>query len=132
MKTRDDIEQCVKAGVHECLKRGLTSVHSNEPTGSWAVYRDLANAGQLPIRVFFAGYFNERDPSNFPRACERHGDMLYSDRVKLFVDGALGVQTAALSIPYKGKDTRGALIHTRVRCNNCSATIIIIARKDCS
>ena len=114
-KSYEDIEQNIKTGLQECLRRGLTSVHSNEPTQAWIIYKNLALSNQLPIRVFFAGYFHGRDVNNFPRAREKHGDKLYCDRTKLFVDGALGVRTAALSVPYKCSCTKGMLIHTRVK-----------------
>lgn len=55
---------------------------------------------QLLIRVFMAAYFDERHSKNFPTPEEKCGNLLSCDRIKLFVDGALGIHTAALSLPY--------------------------------
>ena len=91
------------------MANGCTSIHPNEPD-NWDILTSLAQKGELPIRVFYCAYYKNRDLPHFPRAGERHGDMLSCDRVKIIADGTLGGSTAALSKPYLGTSNTGVLI----------------------
>ena len=101
--------------IRHCLKNGVTSVHALEDNHTWDILCDLADQGQLPIRVFYVLFWENRKRHNIPEAGQYKGKLLSCDRVKLFSDGALGACTAALSFPYKGSDNnKGLLLHTQV------------------
>jgi len=103
----------IETALQFCLEQGVTSVHSNE-VGAWKEYCSLAASGKLPIRTFYVPFYANRHKGDFPDyAGVRYDSMLSCDRVKLFTDGALGLQTAALSQPYLGTDNKGLLIYTQ-------------------
>ena len=69
---------------------------------------------QQHVSPFISGH----KEGNFPeKAGARRGEMLSCDRVKMFTDGALGSDTAALSLPYvcSHNDNKGVLIHSQVK-----------------
>eukprot|EP01083_Nonionella_stella_P122447 368389_1 len=86
-------------GLRECRKVGLTAVQTNDAF-AWKIYKELADEGKLPCRVFLTIPFCEMGAKGSPKANEKYGNMLSCHRVKLFVDGALGASTAALTRPY--------------------------------
>ena len=104
----------IKAGLNFCLRQGVTSVHTNEP-GMWREYSALSDSNELPVRVFLAGYYTNRNDGNFPEGPQVKSELLSCDRVKLFSDGSLGGFTAALSQPYIGKEgNKGLLLYSQV------------------
>jgi predicted amidohydrolase YtcJ len=103
----------IKKGLQMCLQYGLTSVHTNDE-GSIAIYSDLTAADDLPIRVFLTPSHSEwsSDPSIRPlraaglekgapetAAVSKSDTRLTIQRLKIFSDGSLGAETAALRIP---------------------------------
>lgn len=116
----------IQKGLNEAVALGLTAVQTND-SYSWPIYKKLASAGKLPLRVFLTPVFDEIDEkrSNYqkdsiPKPGEVWSPLLSSHRIKLFADGALGSETAALSKPYFHKENKGmkkcnhkgVLIHT--------------------
>ena len=95
----------VRKGVEHFLDMGLTFVQTNDE-GCWQTYRQLVDDGALPLRVALTIMHKEmvEDGSaanaDQPRPGQQHGPLLSCHRVKLFADGALGGETAALSQPY--------------------------------
>lgn len=106
-ETEAETRKYITAGLQFCLQNGLTCVQPND-TRTWHVYKQLYDAGELPIRVFLTINQDEIydteaiSKGTVPKAGELYGsdDMLSCHRVKLFADGALGPHTAALSKPY--------------------------------
>lgn len=98
----------IKKGLAECLKTGLTAVHTNDAK-AWKYYAELEEAGELPIRVFLTVPYDELGEEETPAANQQQG-MLRCQRVKLFADGSLGAETAALREPYSGTQNYGILI----------------------
>ncbi|WP_019120660.1 amidohydrolase [Brevibacillus massiliensis] len=106
-RTYDEIKQALGQAMGLAVKRGLTSVHTNDPhylgglDQTYKMYDELLNQehrglrcnllidspylGQLMERGMYAGYGNER---------------LQIGAIKIFADGALGRRTALLSEPY--------------------------------
>ncbi|GBG32612.1 Isoamyl acetate-hydrolyzing esterase [Hondaea fermentalgiana] len=84
------IAKSITQGLQECLRFGLTGVQTNDE-GTLDVYRALDRDGKLPIRVQLTPQHGE---VNGPWSSS--SGMLAIDRVKLFADGALGANTAAL------------------------------------
>eukprot|EP00512_Aurantiochytrium_limacinum_P013333 CAMPEP_0171582134 /NCGR_PEP_ID=MMETSP0961-20121227/10015_1 /TAXON_ID=87120 /ORGANISM="Aurantiochytrium limacinum, Strain ATCCMYA-1381" /LENGTH=868 /DNA_ID=CAMNT_0012139069 /DNA_START=9 /DNA_END=2615 /DNA_ORIENTATION=+ len=114
------LAQSVTEGLNECLRHGLTGVETNDEA-TLEVYRKLDQEGKLPLRVQLTPLLGEIDG---PWASST--GMLAVDRVKIFTDGALGSNTAALrnlddskqsesghqdSTPSSTPDHRGILVH---------------------
>ena len=96
----DEAALYISNAVELLLRHGVTSAHACED-GTWQSFCQLADQRRLPIRIFYSAFYDTlRDDASFPAAGSTHGEMLSCDRVKLFVDGALGADTAALSQPY--------------------------------
>jgi predicted amidohydrolase YtcJ len=116
----------IERGLTECLAAGVTSVQTND-WSAWPQYCALADADRLPMRVYLTIPAVEIDFAISPKAGETRGSacravdpiasassvgsiggsavggagpMLECHRVKLFADGSLGAETAALSAPY--------------------------------
>jgi predicted amidohydrolase YtcJ len=95
---KEKMKQYIIKGLHECLKLGLTSVQTNDPD-SVVIYKELAEKGNLPIRVFLTIPANEvlENKELIPR---KSFSNLELSRIKLFADGSLGASTAAMIKPY--------------------------------
>lgn len=78
--------------------------------GCWPLYRELAERDELPLRVFLTiGHGDMGGPEAPPSAGTALG-LLSCDRVKIFSDGSLGAETAALRRPYVGSSNTGMLV----------------------
>ncbi|OQR95706.1 hypothetical protein THRCLA_07638 [Thraustotheca clavata] len=111
-------------GMQTCLQFGLTSkyfvvnfsnllfgVHTNDHN-AWYLYQILQDAGQVPIRIYVTPDQNEvgkSDEKYLPQPKTKCG-LLSCDRVKIFSDGSLGAETAALREPYRDTTNRGVLM----------------------
>ena len=91
--------QYVEVGLEYCLSMGLTCVQTNDE-GCWSTYKQLADEGKLPLRVFLTIMHAEMGVAGQPKAGEEYGPLLSCHRIKMFADGALGAETAALTQPY--------------------------------
>lgn len=100
---RDVRERRIRAAAQQAVELGFTGVHEmgiDDETA--AVYRALASAGELPLRV--AAYL-EGSPAMAaelaarPRDLDRAGHFSI-EGIKLFADGALGSRGAALAEDY--------------------------------
>ena len=88
--------------LNKCLKEGITSVHTCEGK-YWNEYVSLAKASMLPICCYFSPYSQNFGCENFPSQPKETYENLSCDIVKIFIDGALGCDTALLSLPYQNK-----------------------------
>ncbi len=106
-KSYETIKKAMRKAIRFALSKGLTSVHTNDPTNlggletTYQLYDELLNGEHLGLRCnllidhiflddlkkngMYAGYGNET---------------LQIGAVKIFADGALGRRTALLSAPY--------------------------------
>jgi predicted amidohydrolase YtcJ len=98
----------------ELRARGITGVHDIEDDRSLRLLQRLRASGELSLRVLY--YIQRRA---LPHALELGiegdfgDDMLRFAGVKLYMDGALGSQTAAMLDPYEGQpENRGLLTTT--------------------
>ncbi|AGP41767.1 amidohydrolase [Sorangium cellulosum] len=107
-------ERRILRAAEEALSSGLTGVHEmGIDDETVAVYRALAAAGRLPIRVhaYLAGAgrlegLRERAPD-----ADAAGTAMFVLRgVKLFADGALGSRGAALLEPYADEPSTSGLL----------------------
>ena len=97
----------ILTALNKCLKEGLTSVHTCEDN-HWNEYVSLAKDSLLPIHCYYSPYPSNFGSTNCPTNPNEHYKNLSSDIVKVFMDGALGSQTAALSLPYLKKGSDGS------------------------
>ena len=97
----------ILVALKQCLKQGITSVHTCEDE-HWNEYVSLAKCGKLPFDCYYSPYCSNIDSSNFPSKPGEAYENLSCDIVKVFIDGALGAQTAALSVPYLKKNPDGS------------------------
>lgn len=87
---------------------GVTGVHVPESAQAFRLFQSLAKAGELALRVTFM------PPAQALAAAVDLGlqdgfgnHVLRAGPVKIFVDGALGSQTAAMLEPYLGREADG-------------------------
>ncbi len=92
---------------------GLIGVHDFDGVDSWQVLQGLNLNGELGIRVCKMIPFDHLDTFIKKGYLTGYGDdRLNIGWVKLFSDGALGPQTAAMRASYEGSDSRGTLLLT--------------------
>lgn len=122
--TTTDFKRVLRKASQTAAVLGLTTVQSNDLHGATSLntrleaYRQLAEAGELPIRVNLqatmptpddlASYLEVRN--DYPKL----GSQVTLGPLKLFADGSLGGRTAALTYPYAdAPHTSGMPIHTQ-------------------
>jgi hypothetical protein len=98
------IKQAIVAGLKLMAGAGVTSIHEAGMTATDVeAFMALADAGQLPIRVY--GLLNGNDAALMQHWFEqgpliREDGMLAIRGIKVFYDGSLGSRTAVLAAPY--------------------------------
>ena len=110
-----DVRRWITAGAAHATARGLTGVHEmGIGPAEDAVYRELAGAGELPLRVHaYAGedWLVHGLVDRTPDAVRPDAAYLLRG-VKLYADGALGSRGAALLADYSDRaGHRGLLQH---------------------
>ncbi|XYH92884.1 amidohydrolase [Sorangium sp. So ce1128] len=107
-------ERRILRAAEEALSSGLTGVHEmGIDDETVAVYRALAAAGRLPIRVhaYLAGEGRLEGLSGRAPDVDATGTAMFVLRgVKLFADGALGSRGAALLEPYADEPATSGLL----------------------
>lgn len=87
--SEDRVNECYKAGIYDCLRKGITAIQTNDFNCAWKVYCRIKN---MPIRVFYTVPYQELE--EFEKAgynsSIRINDMVFPRRVKIFADGSLG------------------------------------------
>ena len=109
----EDMKAAVKIGQESLWKMGLTGVHDFSSLQLFKVLQDLQSSNELKLRVtkgiplddlpFAAGLGISSGFGN---------DLLRIGSVKLFSDGALGPQTAAMLEPFENSSDKGILLLT--------------------
>jgi len=108
-ETSEEKQGDIMATLNELVKCGVTSVHVQD-AGCWPHYKYLAEENKLPINCYLAPSFKDQDiEGNFPDKPVKRLGKLQCDTVKVFIDGALRAQTAALSLPYVNTDKENNL-----------------------
>ncbi|HOH46227.1 MAG TPA: amidohydrolase [Candidatus Cloacimonadota bacterium] len=106
------LKQAVLRTVREAHQFGLTGAHTMEGAYSWSVLESLRDLQPL---CRFTWHFPPEELENLGNSgMKTHtGDNFYRiGGMKLFADGALGSQTAAMFEPYTGSDNLGILRYT--------------------
>ena len=100
----------VRLGQTEAWRRGIIGIEDLEQANAREAFRLLNEDGELGLRVEMG--IPRLDLTAAIDAGLRTGDgddWLRTGHCKIFTDGALGSQTAALEEPYEGTDARGIL-----------------------
>jgi len=118
----DDVRRLIRAMARRLIALGVVGVHdpgtvaTDSAVSGIDVYAAMAEAGELPVRVH-AGLRSEGLALAAERGL-RSGAVLGASPagrarvgwLKLFADGTLGSQTAALLEPREGSDDRGVFV----------------------
>jgi predicted amidohydrolase YtcJ len=110
--TRSQVLSALRTGAFEALKRGLTGIHDldNPMADAHRGFQELFAAKQMSIRVHMGIPHSDLDAALALGIRTGLGsEWLQWSNLKIFSDGALGSQTAALEEPYLGTDDRGVL-----------------------
>lgn len=96
-----ELKGALQKAARHALRFGVTSVRNCEGLRVHRLLRELAEAGELPIRVASSVRPDEVEEAADLVACQSLRDRVLIENVKCFVDGALGSQTALMLEPYE-------------------------------
>lgn len=107
-KIADAIEQA----QHKLAQMGITSVHDFDGVDCFSALQMLEREKRLKMRVLKSIPFSNLDAAlEFGVTTGFGSSLLKIGSIKLFADGALGPQTAAMLAPYRGsEDDYGTLL----------------------
>jgi predicted amidohydrolase YtcJ len=109
---RAEIHERLLLAQHQLNRFGITSVHDFDTWEIFSILQELDNEGKLTLRVVKGmprGFLNQAIESGL-RSGQRCGN-LQIGWLKLFSDGALGAQSAAMLEPYEDNPgNRGMLM----------------------
>jgi predicted amidohydrolase YtcJ len=124
-KTYEQSKRFLEEGMNLCLRYGVTSVHSNDE-GCLLPYQTLEKEKLIPIRIFLSPNYSELhqvvNETKGPLKEITADTRLVMDRVKIFSDGSLGAETAALNKADNLSYT-GILIHTKEKLKSMISEI---------
>jgi predicted amidohydrolase YtcJ len=111
--TLTELENSIEKAQIRLASFGITGVHDFDSSQCFAALQSLRAADRLKIRVR-KGIPREQleDACRMGLHTGFGDDMLHLGSLKLFADGALGPQTAAMVDPYQGSDSRGMALLT--------------------
>jgi predicted amidohydrolase YtcJ len=113
--TREQRKRAITLALERCAELGLTAVHdAGIDTEAVGIYRELAGAGQMPVRVFAmlaagSSWSDAALPAEHPSAGDGRFRLF---AVKAYADGALGSRGAALLEPYADDPGNRGLVRT--------------------
>jgi len=105
----------IRQAIAELQRRGITTIHDIEGDTSLQLFRELRDAGQLGVRVqmflprHMLPILPEMDIHNF------ENDLLRVVGIKIFADGTLGSQTAAMLESFEGSPDNYGILSTPER-----------------
>jgi predicted amidohydrolase YtcJ len=105
--------EALQAAAHLCHRRGITSVHTMTRHEHWEVFHRHREARRL--RITFCPEIGALDALTEAAVTTGCGDAwLRYGGVKIFADGSIGAQNAAVSAPYSAGGV-GALNHDQTK-----------------
>jgi predicted amidohydrolase YtcJ len=108
--TIDDCFAAIERGQREAHRRGITAIEDLEPAAAFSAFQRRRDRGELRLRVAMGIPHASLDAAVSLGLRTGLGDeWLRIGHLKIFTDGALGSQTAALEEPYEGGGDRGLL-----------------------
>ncbi|MGB9799003.1 MAG: amidohydrolase [Thermanaerothrix sp.] len=106
----EDVARAIRAALPILWQMGLTGVHDFDQRTCFMALQRLRGEGELKLRVLKSLPLDALDEAVVLGVGSGFGDAwLRIGGVKLFADGALGPQTAAMFEPYLGREDYGLL-----------------------
>jgi predicted amidohydrolase YtcJ len=116
--TVDDSFAAIERGQREAHRKGITAIEDLEPAAAFSAFQRRRDRGELQLRVAMGIPHPNLDAALALGLRSGLGDAwLRIGHLKIFTDGALGSQTAALEEPYEGSSDRGLLTIEPERLN---------------
>ena len=116
--TAEEVFAAVERGQREAHRRGLTAIEDLEQASAFAAFQRHRDRGDLRLRVAMGIPHESLDAALVLGLRTGLGDeWVRVGHLKIFTDGALGSQTAALEDPYEGSSDRGLLTIEPERLN---------------
>ncbi|MEP7003028.1 MAG: amidohydrolase [Chloroflexota bacterium] len=114
----EELFAAAERGQREAHRRGITAIEDLEQGAAFDAFQRRRDLDQLRIRVAMGIPHASLDHALALGLRTGLGDeWLRVGHLKIFTDGALGSQTAALEEPYEGSSDRGLLTIDRERLN---------------
>lgn len=102
-RTPDEYEQAMRQGIRHAHTMGVTGVHCMDPIPAFQAMQRLHRSGELGVRVLKYLPVSVLDSVRAAGLQSGLGDAwLRIGGIKMFADGSLGSQTAAMLAPYEG------------------------------
>ncbi len=112
--SQKQIESQINALIPILWGYGLVGIHDFDGMACWNALVSRHQKGKMDLRIRKNIPFDHLDSFVDAKLRTDFGnDWLHLGGVKLFADGALGPQTAAMLKPYQGADQRGILLLTK-------------------
>jgi predicted amidohydrolase YtcJ len=110
--TVEEVTKALKPAIMTAHALGVTSIHVPEGRQSFQAFQRLQSRGELRLRVCMLVPMENLDAvTELGLATGFGNELVRVGMMKMFADGALGSQTAAMLKPYEGDlENRGILI----------------------
>lgn len=106
-----EVEDAIASAQFDLMKMGITSVHDFDRIQCFQALQSLAQAGKLHLRVVKGiPYENLADAIQLGLQTGFGSTLLRMGSLKLFADGALGPQTAAMLEPYGNNPSNSGIL----------------------
>jgi predicted amidohydrolase YtcJ len=121
--TVERLEEALKPAIKTAYTLGITSIHVPEGQRTFQAFQKLAMRGELGVRVFMMIPAESLDAAVKVGVVTGFGsEKLRLGVVKLFADGSLGSQTAAMLEPYEGApQNRGVIVTSKEKMRKVMA-----------
>lgn len=98
-KTKEQRIAFLKEGLQLCVESGITSVQSNDEL-CYEAYQEIIKSAELPMRVFLTPVYHELEniKQEYGSPQRSLNSRFNIDRFKIFSDGSLGAETAAIKL----------------------------------
>ena len=108
--TIDESFAAIDRGQREAHRRGITAIEDLEQAAAFSAFQRRRDRGELRLRVAMGiPHANLEAALALGLRTGLGDEWLRIGHLKIFTDGALGSQTAALEEPYEGTSDRGLL-----------------------
>lgn len=104
-KTKQQRVAFLQEGMQLCVESGITCVQSNDEL-CYEAYQDIINSTKLPMRVFLTPVYHELEniKEKYGMPQRTLNSRFNIDRFKIFSDGSLGAETAAIKLLVSGRN----------------------------
>ena len=96
-----EVKEALKAGAEHVLQSGVAALRNCESLRVYRLLLDLVAADEMSIAIACSIRPDDIEEATDLLAHQSVGDRIFIENVKVFVDGALGSQTALMLEPYE-------------------------------